>query len=298
MRARSPAALLLFAFLALAAYRPSPVVGQTKDPPKIDPKADPKANPKTDSKEPSPDKKYEPKWPSVIAGKSLHEWLKDATENPDPAIREGALKTLPGFGPDARKVCSKKLLTRMTFEKDPGVRITVFNTAAVLGLEDADIKPAVQILARIVDEAAPAGSAGCTRSNAALIGTKAEEWGVRADRRGVQRPVVRDPPVDCQRPRAGRARRVHGPNQAALNKLAGGLARTSAAVRTEAPVARTSPARRGPGRSRARRAGAQLEGAEFVAERMPASALQNEGAGRDRQANRNLVPRRIDAVRP
>ncbi len=251
MRARSPAALLLFAFLAVAAYTPSPVVGQAKDPPKIDPKTDPKPDPKGMS----PDKKYEPKWPSVIAGKSLHEWLKDATESPDPAVREGALKTLPGFGPDARKVCSKKLLERMTKERDPGVRITVFNTAAVLGLEDSDIRQAVLILARSVDEGAPGG---LSRLHAvqtlALIGSKAEKGAIQA----LTGVACSDPAYETRRSIANALGQVgmdevNGPNQTALNKLAGRWPKTSARPFAWKRSSRScSSARRGPDQSRAR----------------------------------------------
>ena len=90
MRAQAPAILLLVAILALIATASS--VGQDKEPSK-----DPK------DKEKDAAKPHEFKWPTQIGGKGVLDWLKDATDHPDPAIREFALNTLPSFGTDAAK---------------------------------------------------------------------------------------------------------------------------------------------------------------------------------------------------
>jgi HEAT repeat protein len=263
MRARSLAAFLLSAFLALTAYTPATVAGQTKDVPKLDPK------------DMGSDKKGEPKWPTVVAGKALHEWLKDATESTDPQVRESALKTLPLFGPEAKKVCSKKLLGRMTAERDPGVRITVFNTAAVVGLEDADIKQAVHVLARIVDEGAPGG---ISRLHAvqtlAIIGPKAEEGSIKA----LTGVACGDPSYETRRSIASALGSVgfdetHGPNQNALNKLAGALAKDDcAAVRMEAlqSLVLLGPPWAGPVKGKGAAPVINFKAAEFVADRMRA----------------------------
>jgi hypothetical protein len=220
MRARTAAAFLLSTFLAAAAYSPSPA-GQGKDPPKD----------KEPTKEPT--KLPEIKWPTNIGGKGVKEWLKDATENPDPAVREFSLKMLPNFGPDARKECSKKLVARMTAEKDPGVRITVFNTAATLGLEESEVKEAVRILGLTVDN-----QGGLARLHAvqtlALIGPKAEGAVYMVAGRALE-----DPAYETRRSIANTLGRigfdeVTGPNHKALMALAGILARDiSAAVRME-----------------------------------------------------------------
>jgi hypothetical protein len=217
MRARAPTAVLLSALIVAFAYsQPA-----QQDPPK--------------DKETPPDQTKLPEWPTSIDNKGVYEWLKDV-DNPDPSTREFALKTLPSFGPSARKICSKKLVERMTVEKDPGVRIAVFNTAAVLGLEDSDVKPAVAILARIVEQGA---AGGLSRLHAvqtlALIGSKAEL--AVSNLTGV---ACTDPAYETRRSIANALgqvgfNEVNGPNVKALNRLAGTFAKDeSAAVRMEA----------------------------------------------------------------
>lgn len=223
MRARAPAILLFAAFLALIATASS--AGQDKDPPK-----DPK------DKEMDATKPHEFKWPTQIGGKGVLDWLKDATENPDPAIREFALKTLPGFGPDATKKCSKKLLGRMRSEPDPGVKFIVFSTVATLGLEDSELQDGIVILANIVDTGARGGvSRYHAVKSLALFGSKAE--GAIPKLTG---QACLDPAYETRRTIAETLARVGfnektGPNLKALNCLAATLAKDeSAAVRMAA----------------------------------------------------------------
>jgi hypothetical protein len=222
MRARIPAFVLLFTFVAFAVYVPSPVAAQVKDGPKDKDKD--KEQPKL------------PEWPTQIGGKGLIDWLKDATENPDPAVREFALKTLPGFGPSIKKTCSKKLLDRMSRELDPGVRITVFNIAATIGLEEGDLKEAIIILAGIVDRGVPGGLARLHAvQTLGLIGPKAE--GAVLALTGI---ACDDPSYVTRQSIANTLGKVGfddktGPNTKALSRLAGALAKDkSAAVRMEA----------------------------------------------------------------
>jgi hypothetical protein len=222
MPARTPAFLLLAAFLALAAHVPSPVAGQDRDPPKEKEKGKDEAKP------------HEFKWPTQIGGKGLVDWLKDATENPDPAVREFALKTLPGFGPDARKACSRRLLARMTAEPDPGVRLTVYSTAATIGLEDSELPEGIRILANIVDR-----GSGMSRYNAiqalAMFGSKAERAMLQ-----LTGQACNDPAYETRRTLASALASVGfnektGPNVLALNRLAANFAKDeSAAVRMAA----------------------------------------------------------------
>lgn len=229
MRARTPGALLLCALLVAAAYAQPPAAGQ--------PTGTGRDPPKDKEKEPSkgPTKVPEPKWPTNIAGKGVQDWLKEVTD-PDPSVREFALKTLPNFGPDARKPASKLLIARMTLEKDPGVRIAVFNTAATLGLEDADVKEAVRILALTANEGMPGG---LSRLHAvqtlAMVGPKAEP-AVSS----LVGPPCLDPAYETRRSVANTLGRigideVTGPNHKALGALSGTLAKdVCAAVRMEA----------------------------------------------------------------
>src|SRR5262245_13094823 len=118
MCARTPAALLLGLLLASAAYTQTPGALQPKDPAKTDPKSDPKQPDPKDMGKGTMTAEF--KWPESIDRRNIHEWLKDATENPDPAIRESALKVLPAFGPRAQKECAAKLLKRMAPPSDRG----------------------------------------------------------------------------------------------------------------------------------------------------------------------------------
>lgn len=217
MRSRTPAALLLCGLLAAAAPGQTDPKGKDKEPPK------------------EPTKLPEPKWPTEIGGKTLDMVLKDVT-NPDPSVREYALKTLPGFGPDIRKACSKILLARMTAEKDPGVRLVVFDTAASLGLEDSELPDAVTVLGTVADTAAPGGLARLHAvQTLGLLGPKAEK--AISPLTGL---VVADPSYETRRSLANTLGRVgfnelSGPNQKVLTTLAGVLAKdVSAAVRMEA----------------------------------------------------------------
>ena len=84
MCARTPALILLLSFLAFAASTTPPAAGQVKDQPKGRRSQKIKEKDKDGTKPPP---KFE--WPTQIGNKGLTDWLKDATENPDPAIRDG-----------------------------------------------------------------------------------------------------------------------------------------------------------------------------------------------------------------
>jgi hypothetical protein len=232
MRSRTPAAFLLCTLLSASAYTQPP-----KDPPKDVPKEKDKDKGPTD-----PDKRY--KWPTEIAGKNLAAWLKDVT-NPDPAVREFALKTLPNFGPENVREAAgagKLLVNRLRFtgdggEPDPGVRLTLFNAIAVVGFKDErDEKEALRILGVTVDQA-PSGELRRLQAVQALgmFGPKAEDQVARLT--GV---ALRDPAYETRRSIANTLARIgfderKGPNIAALRALAGTLSHdVSAAVRMEA----------------------------------------------------------------
>lgn len=262
MSARTPALILLILSLAFATSTTRPAAGQAKDPPKE------KEKPKDQDKEKIP--KFE--WPTQIDGKGVQGWLKDATENSDPAIRDGALKTLPAFGPKARKECSKRLLQRMTAEPDPGVRLTVINIAATIGLEDVDLPDAITRLANVVDLARD-GSLSRIRAieTLAMFGPKAE--------RAVGKLIghaCEDPAYETRRMIAQCLAHVgynekSGPNVKALNRLAATLAKDQcAAVRMEAlqalvalgpPWADKSPGKGVPGPT-------DWKAATYIADRM------------------------------
>lgn len=225
MFTRPLAGLALAASLAAVASSPGPVAGRQPDP--------------KDTK--GPTKLPEPKWPLEIGGKDARTWLKDLSD-PDAAIRKAALNTLPGFGPEVTKLAGKALLARMTAERDPGVRATLFDTVALIGFDDAKHDTeALRLLGKAADEGLP-GSLGRRHAIQALaaFGPKAE--GEVSHVAGV---ALNDPSFETRQVIArclGQIgfNKTKGPNVLALQKLAG-LARDgsggtdgSVAVRMEA----------------------------------------------------------------
>lgn len=175
------------------------------------------------------------KWPTNIAGKGVQEWLKEV-DDPDPGKREMALNTLPAFGPDVIKICSRKIVERMRNEKDPSVRMAAYRTAVTLGLDDRDWKDAITILANAVDQGVPGSQTRLAAVQAlAALGPKAES--AVSALTGV---VCQDPSYVIRQAVANALGQVggnetYGPNVRALNRLAGTLASDiAAAVRMEA----------------------------------------------------------------
>lgn len=201
------------------------------------------AQPKKDADKKEPDKKDEKpkppeyKWPTDINGKDLKSWMKDA-EDPDPTIREFAMRTLPSFGPPAQKgEVSKLLLRRMSVERDPGVKLAVFNSVGAIAFEsEADNKEALRLLAEVVDKGIP-GGAGRLHAiqTIAMFGPKGEA-GITA----LVGNAMNDPSYETRKNIATALGSVGfnektGPNMKALTALADRLARDeSAAVRMEA----------------------------------------------------------------
>lgn len=218
MRSRIPAALVL-ALLTAAASGQAPAQPDPKDPPK------------------GPTKLPEPKWPTEIGGKNLKAWLKDVID-PDPAVREAALRTLPNFGPDVRKEAGKILVARMAGgEKDPGVRVTLMNTIATVGFDAAaEETEALRLLGLTIDQGQDGGVGRLTAVQAiAAFGPKAE--------RQIELVAGRSLHDASYATRQSIARTLgvigfnekFGPNRVALNRLAATLARDSCvAVRMEA----------------------------------------------------------------
>src|SRR5437899_11182145 len=104
-------------------------------------------------------------------------YLKDLND-PDPATREAALRTLPMFGPSVRKPSAKPIPYRMEKEPDPNVKFAAYAAAVLIGFDsDADIKEAVRILG-LAAEGGRSAIGGQTRLYAvqalAAFGPKAE----------------------------------------------------------------------------------------------------------------------------
>ena len=74
-----------------------------------------------------------PQYPGEIYGKDLTTWLRELKESTDPAVRESAVKVLPGFGPDARGPSLEPLLLALRSEPDPGIRVAIIDMLGVIG---------------------------------------------------------------------------------------------------------------------------------------------------------------------
>ena len=118
--------------------KPDPV--KPADPPKpVDPvkPADPPMEPK----------KFE--YPKFVDGKDLKTWLLQlsSVNQPDPQQREFALRSLPQFGPDARKPAIVPITELIYRDPDPGVRMVAITVISSMGFDiHEQVKPAVSAL--------------------------------------------------------------------------------------------------------------------------------------------------------
>ncbi|VTR90978.1 pbs lyase : : HEAT_2 [Gemmata massiliana] len=224
---RGTFALLLALFVAalVSAQPPAPGAAQPKKEP--------------DQKEPEKKEpaKLETRWPTDINGKDLKTVMKDM-EDPDPATREFAARTLSSFGPPAQKGdVSKLLLRRMTAERDPSVRFAVYGAVGAIAFDaEADNKEALRILADVVDTGVTGGASRYQAvQTITMFGPRAYETIVKLT--GV---AMTDASYETRRAIAGALGRVAfsettGPNMKALTALADVLAKdASAPVRMEA----------------------------------------------------------------
>jgi hypothetical protein len=104
--------------------------GSPPTPPATPPALTPK------KEEPKKDEPKKDQWPKSVNGRSLGEWMADF-KSPDPTVRDAAIKVMPLFGPEARKVAPKELI-RLIDDPDPGVRINAILIFGALGTDNKD----------------------------------------------------------------------------------------------------------------------------------------------------------------
>ena len=122
-------------------WRTTPVSTATPTPPP--PTTTPAAPAPTapDPMPPAPEKPFE--WPKDIDGKNIEEWVEDF-RNPDPSVRDTAVRVVPSFGPAARELASRPIMYLIAEDPDPGVRMSAMTAAGLMGHESIeDIKPMV-----------------------------------------------------------------------------------------------------------------------------------------------------------
>lgn len=192
-----------------------------------------------------------PEWPKSIGGRTAADWVAEF-HNPDPTLRENAVKILPAFGPDVRKVATKPLIGLID-DPDPGVRVNAILVLATIGFgpdQREEARVAASALASAINKTAPGSVIRLHAARAlATLGTEAAaavstltriaedpSWETRAavamalGRLGA--PVyglIKDPnPAKLPVPK-------HKPNKDAMDKLAKTLlADKSGTVRMEA----------------------------------------------------------------
>jgi HEAT repeat protein len=112
----------------------------------------PSAPPKKEEPKKGPSKKDE--WPKSVNGRSLGEWMTDF-KNPDPAIRDAAIKVMPLFGPEARKNAPKELI-RLINDPDPGVMINAMLILGAVGTDNKDeLRAAAKAMSAAISKTAP-----------------------------------------------------------------------------------------------------------------------------------------------
>jgi hypothetical protein len=91
-----------------------------------------------------------PAWPQKIGDRDIKQWVADLND-PDPTIQEIAAKTLPQFGPDARRHALRPLIAKVS-DSDPGVRVNAILAVGAIGVEDKeDVKLLVKQLRGCID---------------------------------------------------------------------------------------------------------------------------------------------------
>jgi HEAT repeat protein len=210
-------------------------------PPMPVPKDSPLAGPAKEAPK-DPNKPYE--WPTSVLGRPLSEYIKDI-DDPDPAIREQGLRTVPAFGPDARKPAVKAVLRRMSGqnEKDPGVRAAAFEAIGAFALfsengiveTEADTSEALRILLNVASHNDTRGQA--SRLHAITTIGNFGPRGLSSIDTLVSTALTKDEPsYDTRRALANTLGAIsfikdHGPSPRSINALLDMIHDPSAAVR-------------------------------------------------------------------
>ena len=121
--------------------------------PKTDPKKDPKG--KLINEEP-----MKPEWPKKILGKNLDQWVNQMVRanQSDASMRDHAIRTIPLFGPDARKAASKNLIQVLTNDPDINVKLTAIQMAPIIGFDDRDMDDGLNSLVAFIRQGSGASN--------------------------------------------------------------------------------------------------------------------------------------------
>jgi hypothetical protein len=75
-------------------------------------------------------------WPKQVGGRSVSEWIGDL-KSTDPTVRDFALRIIPQFGPEGRKLSSKQIIALID-DPDPGIRINAILLFTSIGFDNKD----------------------------------------------------------------------------------------------------------------------------------------------------------------
>jgi len=91
----------------------------------------------------------QPQWPKEILGKKLDVWTRDIRD-PDPSVRENAIRTVGLFGPTAKKMAARNLIASLD-DDDASCRLNAIMAVSSIGFEDVtDVRVAVNSLTRLL----------------------------------------------------------------------------------------------------------------------------------------------------
>lgn len=167
---------------------------------------------------------------SLPGGKSLPEWLRDF-KNPDPSVRENAIRMVTQFGSISREAVPA-LITALG-EKDSGLRGNAVLALGMIGLDDKNMKNGVAALVKLLSDtqgiirAQAATALGRQGPNAfaaipelAKLAKDPFSWEIRKAACYALGQVAMDP--------------RNGPHPLAIGALVNAMTDASAAVRLEA----------------------------------------------------------------
>jgi HEAT repeat protein len=144
----APAEPVVFVAPQPPAAQPPAAQPPAAQPPAAQPPATDPANPANPTAKPK-----EPEYPKEINNKNLDHYLKEAQERfqKDPQVRETAIRTIPLFGPSARKPSVKIITDVISSDSDPGVKVAAITIISSMGFDVRnEVRPSIQTLRNVL----------------------------------------------------------------------------------------------------------------------------------------------------
>jgi HEAT repeat protein len=126
----------------------------TQPPVAQSPVAQPPATPSEGSK----GKEKEPTYPTEVNGRDLNWYLKETSfkVQPDPQQRESAVRTIPAFGPSARRPAIDPVTNAIYDDPDPGVKIAAITIISNMGFDlRSEVKKSITAITTALNKSGP-----------------------------------------------------------------------------------------------------------------------------------------------